>query len=106
MALPEPVLGPLAKRAMRTDTGGKKRLRLLVLIAAFADAGGVSPPARGLCRRLGIEKVKDLDHLLKALARDGHLEVGWRAGEPGKSGGRKNIYRLRFGERNGEVMKP
>jgi DNA-binding MarR family transcriptional regulator len=104
MALPEAVLGPLAKRAMRVDCGGKKRLKLLVLLAAYADAGEPSPPARVLAERLGIQ-VPDLDRLLKALQRDGHLKVAWRAGERGKSGARKNVYTLHLDEAE-RVMVP
>jgi hypothetical protein len=98
VALPDPVLGPLAKRAMRVDPGGNKRRKLLVLIAAYADAGEPSPPVKALARRLGIRKVQDVDHLLRRLARDGHVEVAWRASEPGPGGARRNVYRLRLEE--------
>jgi hypothetical protein len=105
MALPEPVLGPLAKRAMRVDCGGNTRLKLLVLIAAYADAGEPSPPVSVLARRLGIKRVQDLDPLLKRLALDGHIEIAWRASEPGPSGARRNVYRLRLAEPE-VVMRP
>ena len=69
----EPVLGPTAKAAMRVETGSKRR-RLLVLIAAFADAGEASPAAGTLAVRLGV-KVRVIDALLAALEREGLLAV-------------------------------
>jgi hypothetical protein len=87
----QPVLGPQARRAMRLDTGGGKRLRLLVLLAAFADAGEPSPSAKTLRERLGVD-IKTLDALLKRLECDRFLEVAWRSGPNGR-----NVYRI--GER-------
>jgi DNA-binding MarR family transcriptional regulator len=84
----EPVLGPLAKRAMRTDVGGKKRLKLLVLIAAYADAGEPSPAAQTLAERVGVD-IPTFDALLKRLQRDGHLKVARQKGRQ-----RRNVYEL------------
>lgn len=69
----QPKLGPLAKAAMRVETGEKRR-KLLVLIAAYADAGEESPAVATLAARTGL-KVKKLDLLLCSLTRDGHLHV-------------------------------
>jgi len=84
----KPVLGPQAKQAMRTDCGGKKRLKLLVLIAAYADAGEASPRAMTLCERLGID-MGTFDQLLARLQKDGFLKVHRRTGP-----NRRNRYEL------------
>ena len=68
-----PTLGPLAKAAMRVETGSKRR-KLLVLIATYADAGEESPAAGTLAAKLG-RPVPVLDALLAALEREGLLEV-------------------------------
>jgi hypothetical protein len=93
VTLPEPILGPLAKRAMRIGAGGKKRLKLLVLLAAYADAGEPSPPARVLAERLEIN-IDALDGLLRQLERDGYLTVAWRKGAD-----RRNVYTLHLDEK-------
>jgi hypothetical protein len=71
---------------MRTDVGGNKRLKLLTLIAAYADANEPSPAALTLCRTLKIDIVT-LDRLLKRLEQDGHIEVAWQSGRD-----QRNVY--------------
>jgi DNA-binding MarR family transcriptional regulator len=85
---------------MRTNPGGRKRLKLLVLLAAYADAEEPSPPARALAERLGIQ-ISDLDRLLKRLQRDGYLTVAWRKGP-----NERNVYTLRLGDDERGVGTP
>jgi hypothetical protein len=95
----QPTAGPLFKWAAKQDVGGQKRRRLLCLVAAYADAGEPSPPAYELARRAGIPlnpSPQVFDGLLKALVRDGLLEVRWKAGKPGPTGGRRNVYTLKL----------
>jgi DNA-binding PadR family transcriptional regulator len=82
----EPILGSQARRAMRLDVGGKKRLKLIVLLGAYLDANEPSPSAQTLSERLGID-IRTLDALLKLLQRDGFLEIAWQKGR-----NRRNVY--------------
>jgi DNA-binding MarR family transcriptional regulator len=84
----KPVLGPQAKQAMRLDVGGKKRLKLIVLLAAFIDGGEESPSAKTLCERLDLD-IATFDALLKRLGGDGFLKVHWHKGRD-----RRNVYEL------------
>jgi hypothetical protein len=101
-------MGPLAREALRLPLDGEQR-KLLVLIAAYADAGEHSPSLRVLGARLagqerwnGRAKVNEsgdlaigkLDWLLRGLIRKGLLRVRWRAEEHTK----RNVYELRLGE--------
>jgi hypothetical protein len=89
-----PVAGPLFRAAAAVPVDGTKRHRLLCLLAAYADGGEHSPPVRALAARLGFDDAHGLDALLRALERDGHLRVRWRAGRGGR-----NVYELRIEER-------
>lgn len=66
-----PVLGPLARGAARMkivdDQGGRLR-RLLILIAAFADAGEDAPLVADLACRLGVN-AGAIPSMLRELAR-------------------------------------
>jgi hypothetical protein len=88
-----PVLGALTRAAACMNVNGAAR-RLLILLAAYGDAGEHSPPARELARRLGIE-ISMLDPMLKALIAEGVLRVRWRA-EPGTQ---RNVYELKLAPR-------
>jgi hypothetical protein len=63
--------------------------RLLVLLAAYADAGERSPSARELAERMHCS-VKRVDTLCRLLYREGVLLVRRRA-EPGTQ---RNVYKL------------
>jgi DNA-binding MarR family transcriptional regulator len=76
---------------MRVDAGGTKRLKLLVLIAAYADAGEPSPAAGTLAARMQLP-VPAVDQLLAALERQGLVEVV--RGDVTKH--ERNTYRLRL----------
>ncbi len=85
----QPVLGERARSALRVSAGWKKRHRaLLVLLAAFGDAGERSPAARDLAGRLGVD-VPTLDIALQALAARGAI---WVVRRPRQL----NVYVLRF----------
>jgi len=88
MSAVRPVLGPLARAAMRVPVGGNKRRKVLVLIAAFLDTGESSPSIRQLSERCHLDRPL-VCQLVSRLARDGLIEVEWRAGPE-----RRNIYRL------------
>jgi DNA-binding MarR family transcriptional regulator len=90
--IPEPRAGELFALAAKVPAGGAQRRKLLLLLAAYADAGEPSPPVRQLAKRLRMP-IGGVDALLKLLERDGHLVVHWRAGD-----GRRNLYELRLGE--------
>jgi DNA-binding PadR family transcriptional regulator len=90
---PKPVLGPLAKQALQLKLEGRKRRKLLVLLAAYADAD-VQPSARMLRERMGDVSAGQVDALLKALERDGLIRVGWRAGPGEDPFHRRNTYEL------------
>jgi DNA-binding Lrp family transcriptional regulator len=88
---------------MLAPVGGTKRRKLLVLIAAYADAGEPSPPMRQLSDRLGLP-AKVIDRLLDRLEQDGWLTVEWAgnsnapAGARWDGGHRRNRYVLRNGD--------
>ena len=67
-----PFAGPNYQRCRALDVGGKKRLMLLCLIAAWTDAGRSGNRADDLAQRLGWEYVTTLA-LLKRVRRDGHI---------------------------------
>jgi hypothetical protein len=97
-----PVMGPLAREAMRVPLEVEQR-KLLVLIAAYADAGERSPSIRELGARIGISisgrghppGLRKLEWLLRGLIREGRLRVRWRA-EPGTC---RNVYDVRVAPR-------
>jgi hypothetical protein len=89
-----PVRGPTFRRvaALRVEqVGGVKRLKVLALLGAYADAGEPSPPARELLRRLGWpptqSNMRRFDVLLARLQLDGWLAVERRPGQ-------RNAYRV------------
>ena len=88
MSAVQPVLGPRARAAMRLPAGGSKRQKVLVLIAAYLDAGESSPSIRDLAGRCHLDAPL-VALLVSRLARDGLIEVEWRAGPE-----RRNVYRL------------
>jgi len=90
----KPVLGPRAKGAMRAlrcthPKTDEKRRKLLVLIAAYADAGEQSPAVRTFALKLRIS-INSVDQLLGALERDGFVEIERRKHE-------RNRYQLKVG---------
>lgn len=87
----EPVMGPLTRQAMNVPLRGEPR-RLLVLLAAYADAGERSPSARELSARMHCS-VKRIDTLCRLLYREGLLSVRRRA----ERGTQRNVYKLRLG---------
>lgn len=92
-----PILGEKARLALQVDAGGRKRRKLLVLLAAYADAGISDPPMRELMGRTGIDDVRQVDQLLRMLAKQGLIHVDWAHGRP-----QRNTYELLFaGELNG-----
>jgi DNA-binding transcriptional ArsR family regulator len=95
-----PVLGPRARRASdisktwQVDTGR----RVLILLAAYADAGEISPSVRELTSRLKLT-IEQLDIELRKLAAGGLIWVEWHA-DPQDN---RNRYRLLFA---GDVPTP
>jgi hypothetical protein len=88
-----PVLGPRARHAAdisKTWQGDTGR-RVLILIAAYADAGEISPSVRELTTRLKLT-IEQLDTELRKLAAGGLIWVEWRADPRGN----RNRYRLLF----------
>lgn len=75
-----PVLGSLAKAAMRLPIDGQKRRKLLILIAAYNDGGTSLPPEAELLSRLSFlaGDPRKLRGLVQALERDGWLQVSRR----------------------------
>jgi hypothetical protein len=70
----EPVMGPLARRACSLSIEGEKRRRLVVLLAAFADAndGACAPSTEALLERIpAIGNAGKLYGLVRRLADDG-----------------------------------
>jgi SOS-response transcriptional repressor LexA len=88
-ALRDPILGERARRALLVDAGGRKRRKLLVLLAAYADAGVEDPPLQALMGRAGIRSSRQADALLRALEEQGLIRVDWARGRP-----RRNHYEL------------
>jgi hypothetical protein len=95
------VLGERARLALRTDAGGRKRQKLLVLLAAYADAGE-TPTVRVLIERMGGDlpdrwhghRVRRVDALLRSLEDQGLIRVDWRpAGTT-----QRNRYELLFAD--------
>jgi hypothetical protein len=92
---------------MRFPLRGDQR-KLLILIAAYADAGERSPSLRELGARLAGQRrwhgrvkrsergdlsISKLDWLLRGLVRTGLLRVHWG----GESETGRNVYELRLG---------
>lgn len=93
---PDPVLGPHARATMKWTAShlppdSIRRRKLLVLLAAYADAGVADPPFSLLMPRLKVGPFK-LDHLLKRLELDGLLAIDW--GD--KDAQQANRYQLLF----------
>ncbi|HET7053875.1 MAG TPA: hypothetical protein VFI09_08175 [Solirubrobacterales bacterium] len=79
-------LGPEARRAFAAPIEGSKRRKVLILIAAYLDAGRPDPSiselaARARLRRLAVVAIVD------RLERDGWLGVE-------RAPRRRNVYRL------------
>lgn len=94
----KPVVGPLTRQAMTLPLRGEPR-RLLVLLAAYADAGERSPSARDLSTRMGCS-VKRIDTLCRVLHGEGVLSVRRRA-EPRTQ---RNVYKLSL-DRSGDSRR-
>jgi DNA-binding MarR family transcriptional regulator len=73
---PEPIAGPLFRRACQVPVEGRKRRKLLALVAAHHDAGH-DPSVRELARRMGLDWRK-VDALLRRLEEDGWLATEQR----------------------------
>jgi len=92
---PKPVRGERFERAARLPIEGRKRRRLLALLAAYADAS-LEPSVNQLATTLKLDPRK-IDALLDALERDGWIRVEWAGtGRPGRRSapGRRNRYEL------------
>jgi DNA-binding transcriptional ArsR family regulator len=95
-----PILGSRARQAAdiskpwRDDSGR----RVLILLAAYADAGEISPSIRELTERLKLT-IPQLDAELRKLAAGGLIWVEWHA-DPRDN---RNRYRLLFA---GDVATP
>lgn len=76
-ATPNPIGGERFKLAAKTTVGGDPGNRkVLLLLAAYADAGEHSPPMRELARRLNMP-VPEVDTRLAILSRQGLIWVSW-----------------------------
>lgn len=95
-ATADPIFGEQARLALRVDAGGRKRRKLLVLLAAYADAGVSDPPVRALMDRAGIDDVRVVDQLLRMLEKQELIHVDWARGRP-----QRNRYELVFTEEAG-----
>jgi excisionase family DNA binding protein len=73
-ALPEPVLGPRAPWVLRQPVAGINRRKVLVLLAAWLDAGYDDPAIRQIARRAGLEPLLTFP-LVDALEREGWIAV-------------------------------
>lgn len=82
---PKPTAGENVQRASRLPIHGAKRLKTLLLIAAWIDAGH-QPSIGELAARLGLHRVAVVA-LIDHLERDGLLEVERRWPE-------RNAYRI------------
>jgi hypothetical protein len=94
----KPVLGPRARAAMKIDAGGRVESKLLILLAAYADAGEASPTVVELAKRMRL-RVKSIDRVLDLLVAARLIEVEWAGGKapPGKRAGKpghRNVYRV------------
>jgi len=69
-----PVAGSTFRRAAALPIDGRKRRKVVCLLAAYADAGEPNPPVRLLAERLNL-RVQAVDALLRRLEQDGHLRV-------------------------------
>ncbi len=68
------------RRAILLPVTGQKRRKLLVLIAAYIDAGRADPSIRELSKRLKLQRFVVIA-LVDALERDGLLTVQRASGE-------------------------
>ena len=91
VARTSPVLGKRARLALKLTAGwsSKRDRSVLVLLAAYSDAGEPSPFAREIADRIGIDVRPDFDQILGRLAGGGLL---WTVRRPDE----RNIYVLRF----------
>ena len=74
MAARELTLGPLARAALRLPAGGAKRRKVLVMVAAYADAGERSPSITQLARGTKLSRWVVLN-VIDRLQADGLLIV-------------------------------
>lgn len=81
--------GPNVRRALAAPVGGTKRRRVLVLIAAYIDAGRDDPSIRELAERAKLPRVAVVA-VVDRLERDGWLRVR-------RAAGRRNRYSLSEG---------
>ncbi|HET7052461.1 MAG TPA: hypothetical protein VFI09_00920 [Solirubrobacterales bacterium] len=79
-------LGPNTRRALVLPVEGTKRRKVLVLIAAYADAGRDDPAISELSQRSGLT-YRQVVFVVDRLEADGWLEVR-------RSHQRRNRYRL------------
>lgn len=82
-------LGSAARAAMRMPVGGHKRQKVLVLIAAYIDAGRDDPSIRELAERAKLHRVAVVA-VVDRLECDGWLRVQ-------RAAGRRNRYSLSEG---------
>jgi hypothetical protein len=102
----QPLMGPRARAAFKLPIEGQKRRKLLVLIAAYADAGECSPGWRQLGPRLAFLGWQDpptrkiatrFTQLFDALEREGWLEITQPTGQE-RAERKRAVYRLLFDE--------
>jgi DNA-binding MarR family transcriptional regulator len=67
-------LGPEAERALRAPLEGTKRRKILVLIAAYLDAGRDNPSITELAARARLRRIAVVG-IVDHLEREGHLAV-------------------------------
>ncbi len=99
--LAQPLAGRTFQQACATPVHGTQRRRLVITLAALADAGEHSPPMGQLAGCLGLPPTV-VDQLLDELIADGWLTVVWAgsSGAPpggrGAADGRRNRYELQL----------
>lgn len=85
---------PNVHRAMQAPVTGNKRRKLLVLIAAFIDAGRCDPSVTELAQRSGLPR-QAVVAIVDRLEKDGLLKVRPVAGG-------RNRYTLMLGANDGQ----
>lgn len=80
-------MGPTATRAMRLPVAGSKRRKVLVVIAAYADAGVPNPSISQIVSRTKLPRPAVVG-LVDLLEHDGLLEIH-------RSPGVRNRYRVK-----------